>query len=1428
MSGRFFVRKLLVLNILLFLFVVRLFSETYYVSNGGQDSNNGLSPSTPFKTIARINLLDLKPGDIILFNRGSLFHGTLYLSGIGDNTSGVIIDSYGEGDLPVISGFIEIRNSWEYVGSSIWKTNIAAAPNLNLLTIDDSVYHVGRYPNSDILKYESVNGKTSITDDELPVDNSWQDAELVIKENNWTYSRNEISKIENNTIYYVPSINDGVSPRVGTDYGYFFQRSIKTLDKFGEWYYNQETNYLYIFSDINPDLFNIKVSDVNSFLVIKNSPNITVRNISFQGANEKAIEFMNCENLKIEKCSVSYSGTDAISGVGDCPNFNFSENVIYWTNGQALSFGKWGVFNNSVISNNTIKNTGIYQGMGSKTGGYSAIFFYGYRGQIINNYIKNVGYLGIYFAGEGNSIRNNFISDFCWILDDGGGIYTFQDFGDISLVEEASKITDNIIVNGNKEGTTPNGIYSDGMANNLQITGNTIAHMNTMGIHLNQARNCLISNNTLFDIKTNHFSIVNTIPEVNVSDVDIFSNLVVTTDESQKPVRLLDGYTDNILNFGVIDSNTYVIPFSSPDYFKTYIYNNGVGQGGYYYFDDWKSQGYDSNSHLADIEFSDYTVNSIIGNNKIGNGTLDANIDGFSVNTSVNSFEEWQYNNSLDGGVLKTYFTGSYISGDSHMNVRIGAIDKNKKYVFRVSTIGSVDERLIQVNLRERYGTFKRISKIRNIRVNKTRSEHEIVFSPTDSFDDCILYFTWNQNDQTIYWDNFELYEVEVTENSIEKNILLEYNNSNNIKNIYVPYPVEDCFGNTYSTQIVLQPYSSIVLIDRKGELNLNPNYVTIDQQTFTVGDIQPGDFIGQIDVSTESDGAAITYTIEDGNSDWQLYLNPVTGRLYTNNNNYDPTKDLSREILVKVNLNENPDIFDTAYVAIIQNKDGIDNVPPVIFTDKISIENSVAPGEYLGQIEASAIESDQSLTYRIISGNEDWQLYLSPSSGKLYTNNNNYNSNSNLSRTILIQVTDNGTPALSATGYVIISQITNKAPIISEQEFVIDQLEQGDLIGTILASDPDEGQSLTYSIETGNETGKFWLSSSSGRLYTTSKYDPVQDNLSGTLVIKVTDNGIPVLSTTGHIIISQITNGTPIISEQEFVIDQLGQGDLIGAILASDPDEGQSLTYSIEAGNETGKFWLSSSSGRLYTTSKYDPVQDNLSGTLVIKVTDNGTPVLSTTGHIIISQITNEAPIISEQEFVIDQLGQGDLIGAILASDPDEGQSLTYSIETGNETGKFWLSSSSGRLYTTSKYDPVQDNLSGILVIKVTDNGTPVKFSLATITIIQGISNKSSKLNNEIDGGQQTFENDITNNYNILIYPNPFKEYININLDIRSDKVSVDLTDINGNIMFTEIYHNVNSQLHISYNLGSLLEGIYILRIVTDDNIYKRSILKN
>ncbi len=73
-------------------------SQSYYVSPGGDDESPG-TMDQPFRSIDRVNSIDLDPGDAVCFEAGNRFEGTLLLDSLdsGNGEEVVLITSYGDG-----------------------------------------------------------------------------------------------------------------------------------------------------------------------------------------------------------------------------------------------------------------------------------------------------------------------------------------------------------------------------------------------------------------------------------------------------------------------------------------------------------------------------------------------------------------------------------------------------------------------------------------------------------------------------------------------------------------------------------------------------------------------------------------------------------------------------------------------------------------------------------------------------------------------------------------------------------------------------------------------------------------------------------------------------------------------------------------------------------------------------------------------------------------------------------------------------------------------------------------------------------------------------------------------------------------------------------------------------------------------------------
>ena len=538
----------------------------YFVSSGGSDSADGRKPSTPWRTLERINseFQGFKPGDRILFNRGDIFRGKLKISRSGSQGNHIVIGAYGTGPNPVISGFTSIRE-WNKHDEGIYSSPVTCESKPNMVTVNGVNTPIGRWPNKEFLTIDSHVSNKSITDADLSSSMDWTGSEVVIRKNAYIWDRNIITDRSGKTLNY--STGSYYEARDG--YGYFIQNDIKTLDQQGEWYYDGKVFYKY-FGKNNPYNSTVNVSTIDQLVYLDNVRHITFENISFEGANVYALQIRNSGFITIMNCTINFTGGTAIYGPwwGASPYCRIINTIISNSNGNGINLN--GDHNYATITGNSVINTGLIVGMGgSGDGTYNAISSMGNDGLIQFNTIENSGYMGINFGGNNTIVKNNFINNFNLVKNDGGGIYTYVG---TDIPHSDQNVISNIVLNGSGFGEgVPDknlnavGIYIDDRAKNITITGNTVAFCSTAGIYLHNAHEIVIEDNIAFDNgngNRNHgcqvlFVHDNYSPDDPIRNIEMRKNIFIAKQASRK-IMSFSTTKNDISEFGISDHNYYI------------------------------------------------------------------------------------------------------------------------------------------------------------------------------------------------------------------------------------------------------------------------------------------------------------------------------------------------------------------------------------------------------------------------------------------------------------------------------------------------------------------------------------------------------------------------------------------------------------------------------------------------------------------------------------------------------------------------------------------------------------------------------------------------------------------------------------------------------------------------------------------------------
>jgi len=541
-------------------------------------------PSTaPNDTITTLmNARPSKKRAAIVFQRGSTRNTSILVS-----KDSITFASYGSGEKPKLSTLTTATNWTKRSTTDVYVTKVTNSITPEILTVNGVQFAKGRTPNAnrfvnlyaDYYHIDSHSGTTQITDSECnAATTDWDNAEIVIRTgNHMNWLKSTISNHTGTTLTFTNS----ASLTITDGYGYFIQNDLRTLDQFGEWYFNPSTDSLYFYG--NPSGYTVAITTSDKIIDINNKDYVALKNLQIEGANDIAVDTRSSGTygLSIDNCNFK------LNNLGFKGQYAYETRI---TNSTFTNHNYMAVFNSvhpdgAYFANNIIDSTGLVIGSGTSIwgAGTGVTIDQGTHTEstkniiIEKNQIKNSGYMGLVFAGDSAIVRKNYIDNYNLNRSDGGAIYYG---GQTSYVN--MKIQDNIVLNGNisdeTKGTATNtaawasyNIYIDyNSTGGILIDGNTSAHTYGAGIMIHMSDYVTITNNTIYDCITGVRFQELTGYSHPVRNITMNNNKVVSKKPSQETLSYRSLNNDFALT-GTINNNYYAKPFSINPVFVTMV-----------------------------------------------------------------------------------------------------------------------------------------------------------------------------------------------------------------------------------------------------------------------------------------------------------------------------------------------------------------------------------------------------------------------------------------------------------------------------------------------------------------------------------------------------------------------------------------------------------------------------------------------------------------------------------------------------------------------------------------------------------------------------------------------------------------------------------------------------------------------------------------
>ena len=302
----------------------------------------------------------------------------------------------------------------------------------------------------------------------------------------------------------------------------------------------------------------------------------------------------------------------------------------------------------------------------------------------------------------------------------------------------------------------------------------------------------------------------------------------------------------------------------------------------------------------------------------------------------------------------------------------------------------------------------------------------------------------------------------------------------------------------------------------------------------------------------------------------------------------------------------------------------------------------------------------------------------------------------------ITITATDSSDSAVTDTFDLTIVN-TNDAPTeITLSANSIDENSSGADIGDLTTSDVDVGDTHTYSL-TGTDASSF--EEVDGKLKLKSGVSGDYENKSSySVTITSTDVAGVAVSQSFTISINDINEAPTAISLSASAIDENTTAAVVGTLTATDPDASDTVTLEL-SGTDADSFEIVEGKLQLKSDVSADyEVQTSYS--ITVTATDAGGLTTTQDFTVNVNNLNDNTPEISS-DATFSMAENTNVVGTITGTDAD-GDTLTYSISGGDDSGLFTIDASTGELTLQAKTNGIttSDTSLPIKLTNMVDNG--------------------------------------------------------------------------------------------------------------------------
>jgi hypothetical protein len=345
------------------------------------------------------------------------------------------------------------------------------------------------------------------------------------------------------------------------------------------------------------------------------------------------------------------------------------------------------------------------------------------------------------------------------------------------------------------------------------------------------------------------------------------------------------------------------------------------------------------------------------------------------------------------------------------------------------------------------------------------------------------------------------------------------------------------------------------------------------------------------------------TYTLVTGTGSGDNGSFNISGTQLRSSESFNFESKSSYSIRVR-STNSLGQFFETTFTVNITN---VNETPASISLSNNSINENLGGNVLVGYFSTTDPDASNTFTYSLVAGNHSDDNGAFSISGNELRSINNLNYESDNEFWIRIRSTDQGGLYVEAEFTIYVNNVNESPTNISlSNSSVNENLSSLTTVGTFSTTDPDDGNTFTYSFASGGaDNGSFVISGSDLLTNETFNYEAKS---SYSIRIRSTDQGGLYYEKDFTITINNVNESpTDISLSNSSQNENTAINTTIGTFSTTDPDGGNTFTYTLVEGTGSGDNGSFNISGDALRNSAVFDYETKSSYSIRVRSTDQG-----------------------------------------------------------------------------------------------------------------------------------------------------------------------------------------------------------------------------